>query len=334
MYQPLPLGTVLRSRYKVIDLVGQGGMGAIYLTQDLRLEGRECAVKEVILQPALDASTQAQARAQFHREASVLARLDHPNLPKVSDYFSEEGRDYLVMDYVPGQDLRQIMRQDQEEAQSLTEEQVLAWTGQICSALEYLHSQDPPVLHRDIKPANVKLTPEGRIKLVDFGLVKLLVPDESRTVTILQGRGTAQYTPLEQYGSDTGHTDVRSDIYSLGATLYHLLTNHPPLDAKERFLHPGILPSPRELNPSLSPATEQAILAALAMHPDQRPSSVAEFRRMVDNAGQAHRSLLPSLPELVPDEDEWRAALQYNIVPLSVAGTLALIAVLLTLFGA
>ena len=327
MYELLPLGTVLRSRYKVIDLVGQGGMGAINLTQDLRREGRQCAVKEVILQPVLDASTQAQARAQFHREASVLARLDHPNLPKVSDYFSQGGRDYLVMDYVPGEDLRQIMRRAQEAGHFLKERQVLAWVEQICEALGYLHGQDPPVLHRDIKPANLKLTPEERIKLVDFGLVKVLEPDESRTVTILQGRGTVQYTPLEQYGGDMGHTDVRSDIYSLGATLYHLLTNQPPLDAKRRFLHPGTLPPPRELNPALSPTTERAILFALATHPDQRPASVAEFRK------QLYRPLLPALYELAPAGEEWRVALQSNIVPLSVAGTLALIAVLLTLFG-
>ena len=326
MFQPLPLGTVLRSRYKIIELVGQGGMGAVYLTQDLRLEGRQCALKEVILQPTFDASAQAQARAQFHREASILARLDHPNLPKVSDYFSEGGRDYLVMDYVPGQDLRQIMRQAQEQGRFLKEKQVLAWTEQICDALEYLHSQDPPVLHRDIKPANLKLTPEGRIKLVDFGLVKLLEPDESRTITILQGRGTVQYTPLEQYGGDMGHTDVRSDIYSLGATLYHLLTNQPPPDAKQRFLHPDVLLSPRQLNPNLSPTTERAILSAMAMHPDDRPASIAEFRK------QLYHSSFSPLPELASSGEEWMEALQANIVPLTVAGTLALIALLLTLF--
>lgn len=327
MYQPLPLGTVLRARYEIIDLVGQGGMGAIYLTRDLRLEGRQCAVKEVILQPAFDAATLAQARAQFHREASVLARLDHPNLPKVSDYFSEEGRDYLVMDYVPGQDLRQIMLQAQEEGSFLEEQQVRAWTEQICDALEYLHGQNPPVLHRDIKPANLKLTPEGRIKLVDFGLVKLMSPDESRTVTILQGRGTVQYTPLEQYGGDMGHTDIRTDIYSLGATIYHLLTNTPPPDAKQRFLHPGILAPLRELNPSVSPTMERAVLCALSMHPDQRPAGVAELRRSL------HRPFLAPLSELAPDDTEWRHALQANLIPLSAAGLLALIALFLTFVG-
>jgi serine/threonine-protein kinase len=287
----------------------------------------------VILLPTFDASAEAQARVQFHHEASVLARLDHPNLPKVSDYFSEEGRDYLVMDYVRGQDLRQIMQHSQEKGRFLEEHQVLAWVEQICDALEYLHGQDPAVLHRDIKPANLKLTPEGRIKLVDFGLVKLLVPNESRTVTILQGRGTVQYTPLEQYGGDMGHTDARSDIYCLGATLYHLLTNQPPTDAKQRFLHPHALPGPRELNPSLSLGSERAILSALAMHPDQRPASVAEFRQIICSPQQPHRSLLPPLPELASYREEWRSAFQSNIVPLSVAGTLTLIAVLLTLFG-
>jgi serine/threonine-protein kinase len=184
-----------------------------------------------------------------------------------------------------------------------------------------------------VKPANVKLTPEGRIKLVDFGLVKLLVPDESRTVTILQGRGTVQYTPLEQYGGDVGHTDVRSDIYSLGATLYHLLTNQPPLDAKQRFLHPDVLPTPRQINPALSAQCEMAILSALAMHPNQRPSSVMEFRQLISGRTSPDRYILPALPELTSSNDEWRAAIESNLVPLSVAGTLTLTAVLLSLFG-
>jgi serine/threonine protein kinase len=333
MYQTLPLGAVLRSRYEVVDLVGQGGMGAVYLTQDLRLEGRRCAVKEVILLPAFDASTEAQARVQFRHEANILARLDHPNLPKVSDYFSEEGRDYLVMDYVPGEDLRQVIQRSQKEARYLGENQVLAWLEQICSALEYLHGQDPPVLHRDIKPANLKLTPEGRIKLVDFGLVKLLVPDESRTLTILQGRGTVQYTPLEQYGGDMGHTDVRSDIYSLGATLYHLLTNQPPTDAKQRFLHPEDLTRPREINPSLSSNSERAILSALAMHPAERPSSVADFRQMIRSPRRLQLSLRSPLPGQTSSRDEWASAVQSNLVPLSVAGTLTLTGLLLTLLG-
>lgn len=278
MPPPLEIGTILRSRYKIIEMVGTGGMGAVYRAEDLRLEGRQCAVKEISLETEPNESARTQAQAQFQREASILARLDHPNLPKVSDYFTEGKREFLVMDFVPGRDLKEIMDEAQSQEKPLPEKQVLAWAAQMFDALDYLHNQDPPVLHRDIKPANIKLTPGGTLKLVDFGLVKLLVPDDATTITIVQGRGTVQYTPLEQYGGDTGHTDVRSDIYSLAATLYHLLTYQPPLDAKQRFLRPNSLVPPRKLRPRLSLRTERALMHALAMHPEGRPSSIAQFR--------------------------------------------------------
>jgi len=227
---PLKVGTILRSRYKIIEMVGEGGMGAVYRAEDLRLEGRQCAVKEIVLEMEPTETARAQAQEQFYREASTLARLDHPNLPKVSDYFTEGQREFLVMDFVPGRDLKALMDEARRQKKTLPEKQVLSWAAQLCDALDYLHSQNPPILHRDIKPANIKLTPSGTLKLVDFGLVKLMVPDDATTITIVQGRGTIQYTPLEQYGGDTGHTDARSDIYSLGATLYHLFTNQPPLE--------------------------------------------------------------------------------------------------------
>ena len=193
----LSAGTVLRSRYKIVEFISQGGMGAIYMAEDLRLEGRACAVKEMWTDVDAGPDDLGQVQVQFHREASILARLDHPNLPKVSDYFAENSRDYLVMDFVPGKDLKQLMEEARSRGEMLPERQVLDWAKQILDALEYLHTQRPPVLHRDIKPANIKLTPSGTIKLVDFGLVKVMVADEDRTVTVLQGRGTAQYTPLE-----------------------------------------------------------------------------------------------------------------------------------------
>jgi serine/threonine protein kinase len=308
MSQTLPNGAILRDRYEIVDLVGRGGMGAVYKAEDLRLRGRICAIKEVqpelIGSPGIDG--EGQAHDQFYREASTLARLDHPNLPKVSDFFSQEGREYLVMDFVPGKDLRQLLEEARQHDTFLDEETVLAWGVQLCDALTYLHTQDPPVLHRDIKPSNIKLAPRGVLKLVDFGLVKLLQPDESRTVTVVQGRGTLAYTPLEQYGGDTGHTDVRTDIYSFGATLYHLLTGQPPADAKQRFLRPGSLKPPRDINPRLSVHTEKAILAAMAQHPDDRPSSAEELRQLLLNrrapyalsedarrSGSAQRSFFP-----------------------------------------
>ena len=274
MLQP---GYVVHDRYKIVGAIGQGGQAAVYEAEDTRLQGRRWAIKEIRLDPDADEETRRQAAEQFQREASALAPLDHPTLPKVSDYFSEANHDYLVMDFVPGRNLKEVMDEARRAGRLLAEEHVLAWAAQICDALAYLHTQDPPILHRDIKPANIKLTPDGRIKLVDFGLVKLMAHDESRTVTVIQGRGTAAYTPLEQYGGDTGHTDVRSDIYSLVATLYHLLTNQPPPDAKQRFLRPDSLTPPRALNPDVSPRAEKAILAAIAMHPGDRPASITEF---------------------------------------------------------
>jgi serine/threonine-protein kinase len=274
---PLKAGEVLRGRYKIRRIIGQGGMGSIYLADDLRLEGRLCALKEVEHDRSLPMELMREAREQFLREATVLARLDHPNLPKVSDFFSIGSRDYLVMDYVPGKDLRTLMLEARHAGTFLSETDVLNWSSQLADALAYMHDQDPPILHRDIKPSNLKLTPSGLLKLVDFGLVKLLAPGEV-TITVLQGQGTALYTPLEQYGGDSGHTDIRSDIYAFGSTLYHLLTNQPPADARDRFLDPNRLVPPRQINPGISQRTEKAILWAMSLHPDERPQSVEIFR--------------------------------------------------------
>lgn len=277
----LAQGTLLRDRYRILQPIGQGGMGSVYLAEDNRLEGRRCAIKAVRIDPGADPATINELQHQFSREASILARLDHPNLPKVSDYFTDEGLDYLVMDYVLGKDLKQLMDEARRNDRFLAEADVLGWARQLCEALQYMHTQDPPVLHRDIKPSNIKLTPSGFIKLVDFGLVKLMSKDDSQTITVLQGRGTAAYTPLEQYGEDDSHTDLRSDIYSLGATLYHLLTNQSPAEAKQRFLKPQSLARPVTLNPAIREPVNRAILAAIEMHPDDRPATVPEFQQML-----------------------------------------------------
>jgi len=253
-------------------------MGSIYLADDTRLKGRECALKEVEYERALPEKIRDEARDQFLREATVLARLDHPNLPKVSDFFSNGPRDYLVMDYVPGKDLRTLLLEARHNKIALKEKEVLAWADQIANALNFMHSQEPPIVHRDIKPSNVKLMPHGLIKLVDFGLVKILAPEEV-TITIIQGQGTALYTPLEQYGGSDAHTDIRSDIYAFGATLYHLLTNEPPADARKRFLQPESLIPLRQLNSEISPRTEKAVLWAMSLHPDERPNTINDFRQ-------------------------------------------------------
>jgi serine/threonine protein kinase len=276
-------GQVLRERYSIQKIIGRGGMGSIFLAEDRRLPGRLCALKQVRHDQNLPESHRDQAREQFYREASVLARLDHPNLPKVSDFFSISDSDFLVMDYIPGDDLKWHLDQARREGHFLDQDEVLQWAAQISDALSYLHNQEPPVIHRDIKPSNLKLTPTGLVKLVDFGLVKQLVPDEM-TITVIQGRGTALYTPLEQYGGDAGHTDPRSDIYALGATLYHLLTGHPPIEAKQRFLSPDILPNPRSINPAIDSHVEEAILWALALHPNERPQDIGSFQKALFGA--------------------------------------------------
>ena len=181
---------IVKDRYKIREIIGQGGMGCVYLADDLRLAGRLCALKAVFYENNLPEDVIKQTREQFKREATVLARLDHPNLPKVSDFFSDEARDYLVMDYVPGKDLRTLMLEEKKKGAFLKERDVLNWAGQIADALIYLHDQTPIILHRDIKPSNIKLTPNGIIKLVDFGLVKILVSGE-KTITVVHGHGSA-----------------------------------------------------------------------------------------------------------------------------------------------
>lgn len=319
---PLPLksGDVLRSRYRIKRIIGQGGMGSIYLADDLRLEGRQCALKEVEHDKSLPAELVQEARDQFLREATILARLDHPNLPKVSDYFSVGPRDYLVMDFIPGKDLRTLMVEARQENRFLAESDVRSWAYQLADALTYLHNQKPTILHRDIKPSNLKLTPSGLLKLVDFGLVKLLAPGEI-TITVLQGQGTALYTPLEQYGGDSGHTDVRSDIYAFGATLYHLLTNEPPLDARERFLNPEHMVPPRQINPDITLHMERAILWAMGLHPDDRPETVEQFRESLSG----ERITLPRL--MNGGSGRW------NFLTFPIERSLVIIAIGLTLLS-
>ncbi|HEY60857.1 MAG TPA: serine/threonine protein kinase [Anaerolineae bacterium] len=290
---PLKINETLKKRYKINHIIGQGGMGNIYLAEDMRLQGRQCALKEIEYDQSLEKVLLKQARSQFKREATVLATLDHPNLPKVSDFFSTGSRDYLVMDYVPGDDLRALMLQAKHKKTFLDTDGVLKWAEQLADTLTYLHTQDPPIIHRDIKPSNLKITPNGLLKLVDFGLVKISTPGDA-TITIIRGQGTALYTPLEQYGSDTIHTDLRSDIYSFGSTLYHLLTNTPPVNARERFLEPDQLIMPRNINPKIPTQVEKAILWAMKLHPDDRPTNVNEFIKSLLGKGRITINTQPS----------------------------------------
>ena len=259
----LPAGTVLAGRYRIIRLLGQGGMSRVYLAEDTRLRVR-VAVKENL-------QTNPEARRQFEREARILARLSHPNLPRVTDHFTDPqtGRQYLVMDYVEGEDLETMVKR----RGPLPEQTALAWVGQVLDALEYLHAQQPPIIHRDVKPGNIKITPEGKAVLVDFGIAKVGGPALS---TLTGARAvTPGYAPPEQYGM---RTTERSDIYSVGATLYTLLTGRVPPEAPLRLAGQRLVP-PRRVVPGVSRQTEAAVLRAMEMETGRRWESIPTLRQ-------------------------------------------------------
>jgi len=260
---PLSTGHILNSRYRIVNLLGQGGFGAVYKSWDLNLS-RPCALKENL-------DTTPEAQKQFNREAVILANLIHPNLARVTDYFTIPGQgQYLVMDYVEGEDLQHILDKSGPQPESMVTE----WVAQICDALEYLHTQQPPIIHRDIKPANIKITPKGKAILVDFGVAKVWDPSLRTT----QGARaiTPCFSPFEQYGQ--APTDARTDIYALGATAYCLLTGQPPTEAIIRVANPKIK-APSEINKDISGAISQTILKALELLPDQRFQTAAEFKQ-------------------------------------------------------
>ncbi|MEW5868409.1 MAG: serine/threonine-protein kinase [Chloroflexota bacterium] len=271
-------GEVLNSRYRVVKLLGQGGFGAVYRAWDTTFQ-TQCAVKH-------NTETSSEAQRQFAREAQMLYSLRHPNLPQVKDYFQDPGKgQYLVMDFIEGQDLQEKLEQ---AGGPLPEAQALAWIEQVCEALVYLHAQPQPVIHRDIKPANIKINPQGEAILVDFGIAKKFDP-KLRT-TVGARAVTPGYSPFEQYGK--APTDVRTDVYALGATLYALLTGQEPTDSIARMAGQE-LPTPRSLNPKVPAEIEKVILHAMQIMPDQRYQSVAAFK------AELHRVFVALQPSVV-----------------------------------
>ena len=282
---PLSAGQVLKNRYRVVALLGQGGFGAVYRAWDMSLDGA------VALKESLDTSPAAQR--QFELEAKILFKLRHPNLPRVTDYFFAPGQgQYLVMDYIEGQDLDSLLSQT---GGPLPETQVIFWITQVCQALDYLHTYNPPIIHRDIKPANIRITPQGRAILVDFGIAKTYNPNAKTT----QGARavTPGFSPPEQYGY--GRTDPRSDVYALGATVYALLTGHAPVESVQRTVgDPLILP--RDYNPTINTQVEKAILQAMALMPNHRFQTVNGLvNAFSEKSGQKAATVLARPPTSV-----------------------------------
>lgn len=269
---------LLQNKYRVSAQLGRGGFGAVYYAQQNHLGDVPCAIKELIPDPNANPQQLQQAATQFQLEASILARLSNSALPRVTDFFNEGDRYYLVMEYVEGETLEERLHQ---AGMPLPERVVLAWAEVLCDTLSYLHSQNPPVIHRDLKPSNIKLTPEGRVKLLDFGIAKLLA---GNTYTAARAV-TPPYAPLEQYGK---RTDARTDIYALGVTLYQLLTNQLPPEAPDRAGEP-VIPL-RQINRALSAGTEAAILKAMAMDPANRFQDAQEFKRALQLSASPPKS--------------------------------------------
>ena len=273
-------GTVLQGRYRIIRQLGQGGMGAVYEAIDERLD-TTVALKETFF-------AEEKLRKQFEREARLLARMHHPALPRVSDHFNEGDGQFLVMQYIAGEDLSELLA---ARNAPFSESEVVRWADQLCDALDYLHTQDPQIIHRDIKPQNLKLTARGQIVLLDFGLAKGSVGQLTAVTTSASIFGyTPNYAPLEQVQGKG--TDARSDIYALGATLYHLVTNVKPPDALSRAsavvngLDDPLLPA-YEVCPEVDAGFANVLGKAMSQKRDDRFASASDMRRALGGGALA-----------------------------------------------
>src|SRR5687767_479912 len=282
VHSSLSPDSLLQDRYRIVKQMGRGGMGAVYEAVDERL-GITVALKEVL-------SAEPTMRKQFEQEARLLASMQHPALPRVSDHFVEGHRAFLVMQFISGIDLARIIS---KQSGPFPRDQVIAWADQLLDALIYLHSRDRQVIHRDIKPHNLKLTATGQIALLDFGLAKAQHADSSVTSSRAFFGYTKHYAPLEQIQDE--RTDPRSDIYALGATLYHLLTGIKPPDALVRASallsgEPDPLKLANKIHPIVGENISTILYTAMALKSEERFSTASEFREALRGIGREPRS--------------------------------------------
>lgn len=267
----LPSQTMLRKQYLILRTIGRGGMAAVYQASDTK-SNRVVAIKEMS-QDSLTPEEQREAIESFESEAALLQKLKQANLPHVYTYFSEQNRHYLVMDYIDGETLEQKLVAAKGP---LREADVLRWAKQLCAALAYLHAQKPPIIFRDLKPANVMVTKKGEVKLIDFGIARHFKRGQTKDT---QALGTPGYAPPEQYGNS--QTDERADIYALGATLYHLLTNY------DVGRTPFALPPLRSRNSAISERTASAIEKATRLDRNDRYRTIGEFAQALGVGAKA-----------------------------------------------
>ncbi len=287
---PLPLGTILDGKFKIVQVLGEGGMGTVYRVEQVGKPGYFRAVKELLISPSTTEDERKSAIERFDKEIDLLFNLKHPRIPSLILSFQERGNYYFVMEFVPGRSLEKLL---EDSNGPLNEDQIISWMMQVCEALSYIHSRTPPIILRDLKPGNIMVTPDGNVQLIDFGIARKFDPNK-RTNT--ENLGTISYASPEHLGSITSpgqrrssqnpgklvQTDARSDIYSLGATMYHLLTNHEP--------DPIQTPPPGSIlarNPRLRTVqiggrvvcpVEQVIIKAMQQEPANRFQSAEAMR--------------------------------------------------------
>jgi hypothetical protein len=262
-FSPLLTNTMLAGRYRILNALASGAMGAVYRAEDTRLSGKHRALKE-LLQNWSTTAEQSEAEVWFRREGETLMSLQHPAIPFVHDTFSEGKRHYLVMDLVEGRSLEQVLLE--EGRPGLTESRVLPWAEQVLDVLSYLHGRPDPLIFRDLKPANLMLTPQDQIRLIDFGIARAITRQAQGTAI-----GTPGYAPPEQY---QGLAEPASDLYALGATMHHLLTGRDP-----RKHRPFDFPPIRSIAPEVSPPVAAAIDRTLSLDPRARLGTAAEMRK-------------------------------------------------------
>jgi serine/threonine-protein kinase len=268
--------------YQIMEEIARGGMGAIYKATDMKNE-RLVAIKEACLDPELCKDHRQEIRERLIHEMSVLQDLEHPNIPEIYEHFPSQNNEYLAMEFIEGYTLRYIQQYTLCKDCLLEESRVVGWALQVLDALSYLHSQPNPIIHRDIKPENLILRTDGRVMLIDFGLMKQVESTIKLIGSFVQSFGTIDYAPPEQYSEKKWGTDARSDLYSLGATMYYLLTGQTPPRPESRATPMAVgvslqLPSIRKANPSVSKRTEHIIAKALEIDPESRYQSASEMR--------------------------------------------------------
>lgn len=261
-------GEILKERYRIKSILGQGAYGTVYTAEDSQVSNAIWAVKE-IWEPNLAFDEKAEAVERFDREARILKNLNHPGLPKVVDFFSSGQGHYLVMEYIEGRNFEDFCKQKEG---NIKQDEIIPWLIKICDILDYLHNQNPPVIYRDLKPSNIIITSGGRVKLIDFGIARHFDPEKLKDTSNL---GTPGFCAPEQYGS--GQSDVRTDIYSFGAMLYFVLSGQDI--TKFNFIFPPL----RLFNPGISARLNDTILKCLNVEPNDRFQSINEIRKIIES---------------------------------------------------